>query len=655
MKKILSIALAVSAMLSCSTFKGFAEEAPAAADVDEIVYAQLLKNKWSCDKNSDGIITDEELAQASQLSVNLEGIKDLSWLTKLTSCHYLTFTGGEITDFSVLKDLPALDTLHMNEVPVTDISFIKELDLKSCWFYKMDQITPEQKVEVLRFSSPEFWEGTSGKIGCFPYGFAEYEVTIEDKNTAVFMDGTNKSIYEGDSIYGVSAGKTAFTVSYGGKEYYKGEITVKDSPDAYNPSLHNTEIDNFENGYSSYYNLNTETENAGLVTLVNGTLYSVSGSEVKIAETDVADYEHVYKRSYSGSYNYADMVLKTDGTLLVNGSPVTDIKVKAMREGYFLGENGYIYSIVPKGDTFTVASVTTESKGWVDGCDPLFVTKDGHLKYYSTKLIGDGKQSVFIGNTNIGEPKCGCKIGSACYVLDKARTLYQLSFSGTFTKTKVDDDVLSLQYDASGFEVEYTKANGETIQIKNIGGGGGPELRAKKYLGIDAGTFYIHEYTYRDVEENDAVISYYIDKNHTLSSSFLGEYFGLTNVKSAIGSAYDSTENHGYLYFLRTDGSIWKYNLDTKQWQEASVGTNQIVVPQKIRGDVNADGKFNISDVVLLQKWILALNATNLPDWKAADLNNDDRLNSADLAIMKRELINLTRYDDAPVLHIYDE
>lgn len=58
-----------------------------------------------------------------------------------------------------------------------------------------------------------------------------------------------------------------------------------------------------------------------------------------------------------------------------------------------------------------------------------------------------------------------------------------------------------------------------------------------------------------------------------------------------------------------------------------------------VRGDVNADGIFDISDVVILQKWILAEPDTKLADWKAADLCEDDRLDVFDLVMMKRMLI----------------
>lgn len=59
-----------------------------------------------------------------------------------------------------------------------------------------------------------------------------------------------------------------------------------------------------------------------------------------------------------------------------------------------------------------------------------------------------------------------------------------------------------------------------------------------------------------------------------------------------------------------------------------------------VAGDVNADGNFNIADVVALQKWILADENAGLADWKAADINSDDKLDSADLSLMRRMLIN---------------
>lgn len=59
----------------------------------------------------------------------------------------------------------------------------------------------------------------------------------------------------------------------------------------------------------------------------------------------------------------------------------------------------------------------------------------------------------------------------------------------------------------------------------------------------------------------------------------------------------------------------------------------------KISGDVNADGKFNVADVITLQKWLLAVPDVELSDWKSADLYNDNKIDVFDLCAMKQKLI----------------
>ena len=58
-----------------------------------------------------------------------------------------------------------------------------------------------------------------------------------------------------------------------------------------------------------------------------------------------------------------------------------------------------------------------------------------------------------------------------------------------------------------------------------------------------------------------------------------------------------------------------------------------------IMGDVNADGSFDVADVVLLQKWLLAIPDTHLVNWRAANYCDDECLNVFDLCLMKRVLI----------------
>lgn len=59
-----------------------------------------------------------------------------------------------------------------------------------------------------------------------------------------------------------------------------------------------------------------------------------------------------------------------------------------------------------------------------------------------------------------------------------------------------------------------------------------------------------------------------------------------------------------------------------------------------VSGDVNLDGEFNVTDVVLLQKWLLAVPNTELKYWENADYCEDGKLNAFDLCLMKRDLIS---------------
>ena len=55
-------------------------------------------------------------------------------------------------------------------------------------------------------------------------------------------------------------------------------------------------------------------------------------------------------------------------------------------------------------------------------------------------------------------------------------------------------------------------------------------------------------------------------------------------------------------------------------------------------GDCTGDGKFDVLDVVALQKWLLAREDSGLTDWQAADLCQDDALDVFDLGMMKHML-----------------
>lgn len=86
------------------------------------------------------------------------------------------------------------------------------------------------------------------------------------------------------------------------------------------------------------------------------------------------------------------------------------------------------------------------------------------------------------------------------------------------------------------------------------------------------------------------------------------------------------TANEKEEYDLIVENGIFRYRFEPD-------------IQPYLMGDVNNDGEFNVADVVLLQKWLLAVPDTHLANWKAVDFCNDNKLNVFDLCLMKRELI----------------
>ena len=65
----------------------------------------------------------------------------------------------------------------------------------------------------------------------------------------------------------------------------------------------------------------------------------------------------------------------------------------------------------------------------------------------------------------------------------------------------------------------------------------------------------------------------------------------------------------------------------------------QVTAAEKPTGDINADGVLDIMDVILLQKWLLAVPDTHIADPEAGDYDADGTLDVFDLALMKMAVV----------------
>ena len=87
---------------------------------------------------------------------------------------------------------------------------------------------------------------------------------------------------------------------------------------------------------------------------------------------------------------------------------------------------------------------------------------------------------------------------------------------------------------------------------------------------------------------------------------------------------------------LTKDWDFEKYNTDPSVMDDVTVHFNA-TVGSDVAGDVNADGVFNVADVVMMQRWLLCQG--RLVSWEAGDLCQDNQINAFDLCLMKRMLL----------------
>lgn len=134
----------------------------------------------------------------------------------------------------------------------------------------------------------------------------------------------------------------------------------------------------------------------------------------------------------------------------------------------------------------------------------------------------------------------------------------------------------------------------------------------------------------------DEIIVY--DNNTFKSAAFNSEEYDCSDAcpidtdkmiySSTIGGSYS-------LYYFDGNGSfeIPEVNSDRNE-----LGADFFSYTEyDILGDVNADGKFSVADVVMMQKWLIC--AGDLTDWKAGDLYSDNIINVFDLCLMRRKLL----------------
>ena len=102
---------------------------------------------------------------------------------------------------------------------------------------------------------------------------------------------------------------------------------------------------------------------------------------------------------------------------------------------------------------------------------------------------------------------------------------------------------------------------------------------------------------------------------------------------------YGGSENiNGSLRIVLNEGKRSKiYDFDYTNYEPLP---STLKITECPENDINADGSFNVADVVELQKYLLGKDDTDILNWRAADICSDDILDVFDLVAMRKALID---------------
>ena len=127
-----------------------------------------------------------------------------------------------------------------------------------------------------------------------------------------------------------------------------------------------------------------------------------------------------------------------------------------------------------------------------------------------------------------------------------------------------------------------------------------------------------------------------LDKTREWSGNYHSDYDITLSITPDEGQTFSHWKINGAEI---TEGDASSASISLRLQSDATV---EAVFDTGIRGDVNADGDFNVGDLIVLQKWLTADKNTELSCWKNADLCEDEVIDIFDLICMRRELLELT-------------
>lgn len=637
MKKTIAFLSALAVVLTANTITAFAADTP--VNIEAALYDQLMGN-GTYDTNGDGIISETEFKQINYLNLDLADITSLDFLNELSGLKSLYLRNGSFSDFTFLKEFTSLSTLQLDNMPqVTDVSFIKDMDLDKCYLSGLDQITDEQRLELLRFQDAENGAvGFSNMIGALPQGLFAYtdvSLAIENTDIACFDRAGAAPIQQSAAeIYGIANGTTTYSFSFKDEVIHTGTINIGSVTEYITPSKANQELPGI---YTSRV-----LKPGNTIVLHDGNLCAFENGSYSVLRKNVKGFSDGSFYDDSGSYLSvsADLVLYQDGTLEINGqTPVgaEGVVFSQVHGSYAISESGDVYCLYGENGNVVLDKVYSGFSGFPEN-DLMYIISDTgevvllELKKQTGKATT--RQAFPTGIMNI--------TGSyGDHFIDADHILWEVdrNVGSEPTIRKTAEDVIWVGFRSYGGGAGacgvYITSDGTAYSLS-----GKRKLilddeaeKAKPYLASGSFTYSVGGGDYAMAGNGSG--KYHIDSKNNLCMEYNGVRKLTNDAAQYLTYDMDAEADLPNVYYLKLDNTIWCYSYAADTFKAVS----EAEMVQTIKGDINADGIFNVSDVVLLQKWLLAVPETHLADWKAGNFCEDDRLDVFDLCLMKRELL----------------
>lgn len=617
MKKLISFAAAVTMLCTTSVMNIFAEDGKAEpVNIEEKVYEQLLK-QYQSDKNNDGVLDDEEFHALDYVQLNLEGVQDISWLAELKDLTWIVLKGGDITDLSFMADMEGVNFLSLENMPLTDISFVKKMQPKRMYLLNMEQITTEQRLDVMTWiDDVTLEEGFGCKVGAVPSGLFyddEAKISIEGEAAVDISGGYDTAC----DIYGFKAGESTYSVTIGGKEVYSGKIHITENvPEKY-PLSDNDGIKYFDSVYYGYSQ--TYGEHSGI--LHNKALFAERGGYFFKALDNVDIAQYVYD-SVSDGYISGDAVVLTDGTLLLNdkkvdhqGGRITDI-----RKNCFITEDNELYILGGTKDSLCTVKVADDFKSFLEFSE----YSSGYYENTNGELVCiNGGEPYYTGIMNV-------KSSHNDYFVDGDGILWEVDTrNGKQTKKKLKTGVefVGYRYYDNGTTCwcVYITTEGDAYTVS---GNRKVVLYDKPEYFKDTGYFRLKE----EFQGGDLIADrkhYFITNDNVLTLDLMDQKASIDNAKNVLFCYNNEDAGEVIVYFTRQDDTLWQYNTLDKKFSPVDFS----VYDEMLTGDLNMDGKLDGDDLIELNDYLLGrkFSVTGV-----ADVNGDGKVNTYDLVYLRR-------------------